>query len=182
MNMPRVTDILNATGLGSDLSMVPPHRLEAARLLGTAVHEAHEAVVYGYLDPRSLSPDVAAHLDGYYKFCAETGYESIAAEFEIIHPTWRYCGHPDDLGWLRSRRTILELKTGSLDLVSASYQVVAYRFAWNAVHPTEPVETVGVLHLPGDGTGRFHAMNIADYQETFLAAVMVYNAQRRKAA
>jgi hypothetical protein len=182
VSLPRVTEILEAVGLGPDFSMVPPHILEAARLRGSAFHEAHEASVYHYLDDTEVSPEVAAYLDGYHKFCTESGYKSIAAEFEVVHPTWQYRGHPDDLGWLSSRRTILELKTGQLDLESASYQVTAYRLAWNASHPTEPVGTIGVLHLPGDGTGRFHAVNPAEYEQTFLSAFIVYHAQRRKAA
>jgi len=178
-DLPRVTTILNAVGLGPDLSMVPPDVLTAAQQRGTAVHEAIEAIVYGYFDG---APDasIKGYLDAYQRFVAESGYTPIAAEFEVVHEAWRYVGHPDQIGWLGKHRILLDFKTGIADGVE--YQLAAYAAAYNAQHPTEPVTAAAAIALRRDGTYRYHEVDVEEAKPVWLAAVTVYHARMRRAA
>ena len=179
--LPSVTHILKEVGLGPEFDFVDPVTLEAACLRGTAVHEAIEAHAYGYLDEATLSPIAAPYLDGYKKFLSESGHEPIATEIEVIHPSWGYIGHLDRVGWLIGKRAILDFKTPeSLDLKPAGYQLALYRLAWNAQHPDQPVDVIGVLQLKSDGTYRFHDLNPAVYEQVALAAVIVYRARKER--
>lgn len=179
--LPRVTQVLAALGLGPDFGAVAPAVLEAALARGTALHALIEAHAYGYLDEREITPGVAPYFSGYLKFLVESGHEPIASEFEVVHPTWRYVGHPDRLGWLTGRRCLLDWKSGeAVDLIAAGYQLAAYRLAWNASHPTEPVDLTAVLQLREDGTYRYHDVNAVDYEQVWLAALVVYHARQER--
>lgn len=178
-SLPRVTEILEAVGLGPDFSSVPPEILEAARVRGTAVHAAIEAVVYNFLDESALAADVLPRLDAYRRFVKESGYETTHTEIEVINAAWGYRGHPDSIGWLLSKRTMLDWKNmDALELAPAGYQLAGYRAAWNAQHPTEPVAALAVVQLKSDGTYRFHEVSAAEAEPVFLAAVMVYHARK----
>ena len=59
-DLPRVTEVLRAVGLGPDFSAVPAATLEHARQRGTALHAAIEWHHEGTLDPDSLHPEVRA--------------------------------------------------------------------------------------------------------------------------
>lgn len=173
--LPRVTEILQAVGLGPDFSTVPPEVLAAAQKRGTAVHEAIEALAYDYLDEAALDPDIAPYLAAYRSFVAQSGHEAIATEIEVVHPTWGYRGHPDRIGWLLGKRVILDFKTGELGPVA--YQLVAYVDAWNAQHPKEPVTVAGAVELRRDATYRLHETDLAAARPVWYAAVTVYRAQ-----
>jgi hypothetical protein len=179
MILPRVTDILADVGLGPDLSRVPAGVLEAARGRGTAVHALIEAHHYGYLEDAAITPEAAPYFSGYLKFLAESGHEPLRSEFEVVHPAWAYRGHPDRVGWLNGRRIIPDWKcTDSVDLPPARLQLTGYRLAWNAMHPTEPVDLLAVVQLRPDGTYAFH--DLAPQDDLFLAAVLVYRARQER--
>lgn len=180
--LPRVTEILEAVGLGPDFSGVPPEILEAARVRGTAVHAAIEGIVYNFLDESALAADVLPRLDAYRRFIKESGYETTHTEIEVVNVAWRYRGHPDSIGWWRGKRVMLDWKNmDSLELAPAAYQLAGYRAAWNMQHPTEPVNALGVVQLKSDGTYSFHEVVAAEAEHVFLAAVMVYNARKELA-
>ena len=181
MRLPRVSEILAAVGLGPDFGPVPPAVLEAARARGTAVHSLIEAHHYGYLDESAITAEVAPYYSAYLKFLAESGHEPTSSEFEVVHPAWHYVGHPDRLGWQLGKRGITDWKTGeTVDLPAAGRQLAAYRLAWNALHPTEPVEWLAVVQFKADGTYRFHEITAAEHEPVFLAACVVYRAQKER--
>lgn len=179
-DLPRVTAILQSVGLGPDLSRIPEDVLETARDRGTAVHAAIEAITYGYHDAESVPPAIAPYLDAYQKFVAESGFEAKYAEIEVTHPTWRYRGHPDLVGFLLGRRVILDAKTGGAEGVE--YQLAGYRMAWNAERPTEPVDAIASLLLRRNGTYRLVEHSAAEAEPVFLAAATVFYALKRRAA
>jgi hypothetical protein len=182
---PRVTAILEDVGLGPDFTGVPLATLEYARIRGQAVHSAIEAIVYGFLDESTLSEDVLPRIDAYRNFVKDSGYETVRTEVEVVNVAWRYRGHPDTVGWLVRRRSILDWKnTDVVQLEAASLQLAAYRAAWNAQHPTEPVDALAVVQLKSDGTYRVHEVNVAEAEPLWFAAAMVYHAKeaRRVAA
>jgi hypothetical protein len=174
-----VTAILNDVGLGPDLSGVPTALLEAARRRGTAVHQAIEAIQYGFFDEAEVPEDVIPRLAAYRRFLKDSGYETVHTEITVTHPAWRYIGHPDTVGWLNARRVVLDWKnTDVVQLAPASYQLAAYRAAFNAEHPTEPVEACAVVQLKGDGTYRVWEVDIAAAEPIWFAAVTVYRARQ----
>ena len=180
--LPRVTAILQDVGLGPDFTGVPPAVLEVARVRGAAVHAAIEAIVFNYLDEPALAEDVVPRLDAYRRFVKESGYETLHTEVEVVHEAWRYRGHPDSVGWLNGRRGIPDWKnTDSVQLAPACRQLCGYRAAWNAQHPTEPVEWIAVVQLKSDGTYRFHEVSVAEWEPKWYAAVTVYYDKREAA-
>jgi hypothetical protein len=181
--LPRVTKILTAVGLGPDFSGVPAATLEAGRVRGTAVHEAIEACVYDYLDESALAPDVRPRLDAYRRFVKESGYQTTHTEIEVVNVAWRYRGHPDSIGWLGLTRCLIDWKNAdAVQLRAAGPQLAGYRAAWNERHPTEPVEVLLVVQLKSDGTYRAHEISAAEYEPVWFAAVTVYHAQQEDAA
>lgn len=178
--LPRVTDILAAVGLGPDLSMVPPDVLAAARERGTAVHALVEAQHYRYLDEADVTPELAPYLAAYRQFLAESKYEPIACEIEVVDAKWGYRGHPDLVGWLLGNRIVIDIKTGNA--AGGDYQVAAYGAAWTAERPSEPVKAGAILHLRADGTYRFEEIEMAPALDIFRAAVIVHRAQSRRQA
>jgi hypothetical protein len=175
--LPRVTAILDAVGLGPDLTSVSADVLTMALARGTAVHAAIEAHAYGYLDEADITPIIAPYFSAYLKFLADSGHEPIASEIEVIHPAWRYQGHPDRVGWLNGRRVIIDFKSGGA--AGAEYQLAAYVEAWNAMRPTEPVTSGLILQLKKDGTYRLTEIELARATQVWLAAVVVYQARHR---
>lgn len=175
---PRVTEIITAVGLGPDFSAVPAATLAAAQVRGTAVHAGIEALVYGYDHPALEDPALAGYFDAYRKFLAESGFEPKAAEIEVVHEAWRYCGHPDVWGWLLGHRALLDFKTGEDEGVE--YQLAGYRLAWNHQRPTETIDVLGRVRLNSDGTFQFREVETAAAEQVFLAAVVVYHAQKER--
>lgn len=176
--LPRVTAVLEALGLGPDLSMVPPAVLELARQRGTAVHRAIEAITYGYLD--GVDPAIAGYLDAYRRFVAESGYQPQYAEVEVRHDVWRYVGHPDSIGFLGVHRVLLDFKTG--DATGVEYQLAAYVMAWNHERPHERITAAGVVELRADGSYRYREVELDAALQVWQAAVIVYHAREGRGA
>lgn len=177
--LPRVTHILETVGLGPDFSHVPADVLDAARIRGSAVHAAIEAIVYGFLDESELAEDVIPRLDAYRRFVKDSGYETTHTEIEVVHPAWQYRGHPDSVGWINGKRLIPDWKNSdAVQLESASWQLAAYRAAWNAQHPTEPVEALAVVQFTHAGKYRFHEVNVAEAEPVWFGAMTVYRARK----
>lgn len=178
--LPRVTHILEAVGLGPDFTGVPESTLEYARIRGQAVHDAIEAEVYGYGDDAELAPDVLVRLDAYRKFAKDAGFTPTHAEITVVNAAWRYVGHPDIAGWLGgTNRAILDFKnTDVVQMGPASWQLAAYRAAWNSERPHEPVDVIAVVQLKSDGTYRFLEVDIAAAEPVWFSALTVYHARQ----
>jgi len=180
--LPRVTDILQAVGLGPDLEAVPADVLLSARDRGTAVHQAIEAMVYGYFDPSTFPPEYAGYLDGFRAFLKDSGYEAKYAEIEVRHEPWRYRGHPDNIGFMPAQRgpqrALIDFKSGGA--AGVDYQLAGYALAWNHEHLTEPIHTALAVSLRRNGTYRVREIDLGEAGPIWLAAVTVYHAQRRK--
>ena len=195
-SLPSVTHILNVMGLSADLSGIAPAVLEQARRRGTMLHEAIEALTYGYLDRGALDEDTKGCLAGYEGFVAETGYKPIVCEVELVSETWGVVGHADGAGWIGSDRTIPDWKrVAVLDPWSVSYQLAAYRMLWNETHPKEPVERLIGIQFRPDGTYRMHPVprdaaeakrlgvkgpTLAEATQVFQAAVIMFKARDRR--
>ena len=180
---PRVTQILKDVGLGADFSHIPLARLEYARMRGEALHLAIRYHHEGTLDEASLHPDVKPGLEAYLRFLADTKHEPIASEIELIHPAWLYVGHPDRVGMMNGgQRALLDWKfTDSFNFWPTAYQLAGYRLLWNATHPKEPVtQTFAVQFHPLSGKYHLRRIEAEKYEQTFLAALVVWRALQQK--
>ena len=180
---PRVTQILRDVGLGADFSRVPQARLEYARMRGEALHLSIRYHHEWTLDEASLHPDVKPGFEAYLRFLADTSHEPIASEIELVHPAWQYIGHPDRVGLMNGgQRVLLDWKfTDSFHFWPAAYQLAAYRMLWNATHPKEPVtQTFAVQFHPSSGKCHLRRIEAEKYEQTFLAALVVWRALQQK--
>ena len=178
---PRVTQILKDVGLGADFSRVPPARLEYARMRGVALHLAIRYHHEGTLDEASLHPDIKPGFEAYLRFLADTKHELIASEIELIHPAWQYQGHPDRIGFFNGgKRVLLDWKmVADLDIWPVNYQLAAYDMLWEANYPDQKLDAVFAVQFSTDGKYKLHRIETKKYQQDFLAALVVWRAQRR---
>jgi hypothetical protein len=70
--VPSVTQVLQATGLGADYSMVPPEVLERKRVIDQFVHEATQYLDEGSLDLASVDPELQPYICAYQRFLRAT--------------------------------------------------------------------------------------------------------------
>ena len=183
MSLPSVTQILRAVGLSSTYAGVPKEVLEHARLRGQGLHLAIQYHHEGTLDAESLHPEIQPGFRAYLDFLADTGHRAMVSEPELIHPAWQYIGHPDRVGWLGKDRVILDWKhVAKVDLKAGRLQLAAYRMAWNALHPTEPVSRCFLVHLAtnSDGKARLHDVTDPGADQIFLAALVVFRELQRR--
>lgn len=179
--LPRVSEILQAAGIGFDPTGIPPARLEYAQLRGTALHLAIRYHHEGVLDEATLHPDVRPGFEGYLRFLEDTKHEPLLSELELVHPTYGFMGHPDRVGWLNRKRVLLDWKyTDSFQFWPVAFQLAGYRILWNANHPEQPVSgTFAVQLSPSTGKYQLRIVEAEKYEQDFLAALVVWRAQQR---
>lgn len=182
-SLPRVTEILEAVGLGPDYSKISRAVLDHAAARGRALHMAIQWDSEGSLDESSLHDQVRPGFEAYRRFVKETNHQPIASEIELVHPLWHYVGHPDRIGWHQgTERVLLDWKyVASLDEDAARLQLAAYRMAWNALYPTEPISRCFALRMVrATGGYRMHDLTDPNAEQDFLAGLVVYrNLERR---
>ena len=181
---PSVTEILQAVGLAPDLSMVKPEVLAWASARGTALHRAIELHAKGTLDANSLHEEIKGALAGYLKFVQDSGHEAVASELELVDDKrWGIMGHPDRVGTIKSVEGLVLLDWKMTSGFATNYvrhQLAGYRFLWGLIHPDQPISKCFGLWLKKDGSYRLIDLTDAEAEQAFLAAVVVYRAQRRK--
>jgi hypothetical protein len=183
---PRVTEVLEAAGIGPDYSEIPEtiraDRLARAAGVGTATHAAIDLLEQGDLDRSSLHPLIAPRVAAYERFVADTGFRRIRGEFEVRSERWRYLGHPDSTGWLGTERIGIDAKaTAVFDHDATSIQAKGgYGIAYNEMFPDEPISRWFGLWLRGDGTYRFVPLIKPDSEQLFLAALICWHERARR--
>lgn len=179
--LPRVSEILAATGLGFDQTGIPQARLEYAQLRGTALHRAIQWHHEGVLDESSLHPDVLPGFEAYQRFLKDTGHEPIASEIELVHITYGFMGHPDRVGWLNGRRVVIDFKyTDAFDFWPVALQLSAYKLLWEANYPQQLIQGTFALQLsPSTGKYQLRVVEAEKYEQDFVAALLVWRAQQR---
>lgn len=180
--IPSVTQIIEAVGLGPSYNGVFPAILERKRLLGSALHAAIHYDADGTLDETSIHPEIAEPLVCWRQFLAESGFRVMHSEVELIHPQWRFKGHPDAVcvrpdGY----HAILDLKyVSSLDKGAVALQLAGYRLLVTEVLKL-PVASCAALQIHG---GRYSYVDLtalaAAETPTFLAALTVVHARQRR--
>lgn len=180
--IPSVTEILEATGLGPNYNGVPPAILERKRLLGTALHLAVHYDTEGTLDEASVHPEIAESLGLWRQFLMESGFRVIHSELELIHPQWRFKGHPDVVCAMpKGGHAIVDLKrVASVDKPAVALQLSGYQLLVQDVLKL-PVAACAALQIH---EGQYHYVDLtalaAAGTQTFLAALLVFQARHRR--
>lgn len=142
MDVHRVDDILDAAR-----KAYATKRDEAASA-GTSVHHAIEAHIIG-LDPRRLL-DCDEALRGYEAFVSweeKNHVEWLESEVEVFCVSVGYAGRFDAIANVNGHRYLVDFKTSKGIWPEFSWQLCAYRQAYNEMYPQKPVDNLAVLHL-----------------------------------
>lgn len=173
---PRVTEIMRASGLSPDFTGVPADILQEAAQRGTAVHAMIDNHQKGK-NPR-ISWALRPYWTAYQRCVAESGLDPVAitTECRVEHLQWNYCGHPDWIGWLHARRTLIDWKcVASLDTHAVAIQLAAYELAWNSMYPGMPIHQCAAVQLKLDGSYRWVTIDTGPVRPIWLAAMTLYH-------
>lgn len=100
----------------------------AAMARGTAAHLACEYDDEGALEEASLDPITYAHLAGWRKFKAETGFIVEHSEQLVWSEPGLYAGTLDRIGSMANARWVVDIKTGA-EYATHPIQTAAYAIA-----------------------------------------------------
>jgi hypothetical protein len=190
--LPSVTEILADVGLSADyraiLGSKQQYYSERGRALHLAIQYYHEGLLKpeeGVLNETTLHPLVKPGFLAYKRFLEETGHLARHTELEMIHEEYKFCGHLDREGELTARSCLIDFKySDSPDLEAARYQLAGYDILYRHRFPRGPVpERRYVLALSPSGRGSGYMLHdVTDDLaiQTFVAALMVYQAKRRR--
>lgn len=128
--VPGVTRVLEAEGL-VDWSHVPSRTLQRAQRRGAYVHEACRFLDEGRLDWESLDYRIKGYVLGWQKFKDESGIRITAVERQLYRDG--YAGTLDRTGILRRRRTLIDIKTGTVQ-PAVAVQLAAYEHLTGKPH------------------------------------------------
>jgi len=126
-SIPSVTQCLALAGL-TDVSRVPPHILQRAADVGTAVHLACAYLDADDLDLDSVDPKIVGYVLAYQKFRCDSGFVPELIEHRAVGVSlglqYGFC--VDRMGYVDGQRIVLDLKTSSKAYPSWRIQTVAY--------------------------------------------------------
>lgn len=110
------------------LKGAPWEKRDAAGDLGTAVHDAIEAVVLGQSRPE-YPADVADRMSHFDRFLADYRPEFLASEAAVFNRRYRYAGTLDAIARIGEETLLLDVKTSKDVYPEYALQLAAYRFA-----------------------------------------------------
>lgn len=171
--VPSVTQILAPL---HDFAGIPADVLDNAADRGTAVHKATELYDLELLDEESLDDEVAAYLEGYRRFRADTGFEPERVETRVHSARYGYAGTLDRTGRLGRRKVLIDIKSGAQSPVTGP-QTAAYQQALEEMTGAKVSRRYGLYLSPGD-------YRLVPYDErsdwhVFVSALSVFNFMRR---
>lgn len=101
-------------------------------------------------DPADLTPQNVNYVAAYDRFLRTADYRPLAWEVIVYHAQARYAGRCDGVGWLGTKRILIDRKTDRTLHRSVWLQLGAYREAWNYSRPHEKIDQTFALHLKAD--------------------------------
>ena len=139
------------------------------------MHDVVERMDTHDLWPEEAPPEVRGYADAYLRFRIEDEYRPIRCEIPLISAQWGYAGTSDKVGFLRARRTLIDVKTPRVvDRPATTIQLEAYRGLWNEHFPTARIHHVAALQLRDDGTYTLHRLDSPRAWRVFLCALRAY--------
>ena len=179
VEVPAVSNILEAAGLCTNYDAVPAAVLEKARRRGTAIHAAAERISRGE-DLGGSGEEFEDYIRGYRDFVQRVGWEAICSEIPVGHEGLLFAGTPDQVGKMTKGAacpvTIVDFKaTAALDKKGTAVQLGGYAIGWDSMHPDQPIEEIAALWLrPGDQEARYVPLDLPLAKRVFLAAFQIW--------
>lgn len=169
IDVPHVTHILSAVGVGTDFEEVAERvprmrgRLDYARQRGTAVHMDCHAYDDDDLDWASVDPRVGPYVRAWAQCREEKGLMPVARERRVFHPVDWFTGIMDGLFVRNGAHGVVDIKTGNPADAAAHLQTAAYAAAYAVEHPGIKVVWRWAVWLR---PGREVPYTIVDYTDT----------------
>lgn len=186
LRVPGVTAVLSAVGL-IDFGGISNGVLDDARARGLAAHAAVQFDCEGQLDESSIGADLLGYVDAARQWRLDVRFEPVGLEYRVYHPTYKYAGTADVVGWMGGAPVVADWKTGRPSDVAADLQLAAYAAAlrqsppveWFDATSTTPIMRVAV-QLHDNGTYRSHRYTGPRDFPIFLEALDIYREQERR--
>lgn len=178
--VPGVTTIIRML---SDNRSVPVELMERAGVRGSAVHlltEMYDKAGSRYqftVDEDEYEP----YMDAYRKFLAEHEVRWVGIEERLYHPTCKYAGTADRIGYVDGELGVLDIKTSYRLHPEVGPQLAGYQEAANVMR-TEPLTHRWALRLGRDGTYEFRRYESEMDWSAFLACLQIYLWKRENGA
>lgn len=162
------------------LKGAPWEKRDAAGSLGTAVHDAIEALVLGQTPPEYPEP-VAERMSHFDRFLADYRPEFVASEAAVFNRKYRYAGTLDGIARIGGETLLLDVKTSKDVYPEYALQLAAYRFAEflglpdGSEAPVPETDGAAILHItPTD----YRLIRIRSDEEVFRYFLYVAQAFR----
>ncbi len=145
---------------------------------GTMVHKAIEAYIGG-LDFGSLlqNDEAKRGFEAFLSWEKKNHVEWLESEVEVFSLKHGYAGRFDVIAKVNGFRTLIDFKTSKGIWDEMSYQLCAYRQAYNENKDNEPLENLAILHLSketGEPTYKAIEKNIERYTKLFNSLTEAY--------
>lgn len=168
-----------------DAASKEPDRIkDEAADYGTQAHHAIDAMLRG--GQPEYSPLIQPAIDGFLAWQAQAGIEIVASEIQVFHPTLRYAGSVDWVGWRGDQLIVGDHKTSNGLWPEYGYQVAAYAKAIEELTGIPVAECWGCRYPkaePKPGEPSFEAKRVANIDaawDGFCGAKRLWDAQRRE--
>lgn len=172
--IPSVTTVLSAQGIGADFTMVDEATLEFAKNRGVAVHAAVQFLLEDRLDWSTVDERIVPYLQAFERFRKATGFEPIEVEQPLFDPGLRIAGTPDMWGWMGNRRVVVDLKATAALHPGNRIQVAGYQ---RMIHVARKQRIDGryLLQLRKDGRPNLVECKDPIEPHVFVAAVSAHH-------
>ncbi len=166
-----LTRLLRESGIGADLSKIPPPVLERKRLIGISVHKAVWMMIRGTLDWGSLGEDVVGYVNAARDYLEADPEQIVSFEQPYGSIELGYGCTPD----LVRRDSIVEWKTSSRIYPEVAIQLAGQVRAVGGVR-----NRIAVQLLPDGRFKRYSYEDVADFD--ILEAAVEINRWKMKRA
>lgn len=166
-----VPSVTQALGVLHDFRFVNADVLKRAQEFGNAVHKMVQLWEEDDLDMAKLDPALVPYLDGYLLWRSHFDPESVVCEVPVASPTYRYAGTLDLIAVRRSKRILVDLKSGlgsTAGPQTAGYKQAYEEMTGNRVHERR------CLRLTDKGPSLLALTDASDWS-LFLSCLNVHN-------
>jgi hypothetical protein len=173
--VPSVTQVLKPL---TDFSMIAVDVLERARAEGVEIHRMIELDCSDNLDSESLPEWIRPYWAAWQKFKVETGFEVVASERQMYHPTLRYAGTCDLVGRVpkisRAGLALIDVKRSLFAGPVIGLQLAAYAALWDCQPSLERIKQRFAFQPRKDSTYRLPEFTDTTDRMTFQALLTVH--------
>jgi len=163
----------NVTELIKTSRQEPNRFRDEAGDYGSRAHRAIQFVGNGG-SLEDVEEDVIGSVLAYQEWYRQAGIEVVHQEIMVWHPTHKYAGTIDAVGFKNGNMVVVDWKTGSGLYPESALQVSAYAAALSQI-TSHPVSECWVVRFPRDNQGEpgyFEQKQVADWYETFKSGFL----------